>query len=315
MKNSGIGKSKTIITAEVSSNTQMGHRLYRMKLRIFGEGRTLFSQFKPGQFAEFDLRNVALPKNAKISADLADKSSRHLMLRRPFSFAEVAMKGGEVFVKLLYLVLGPATLRMTTLSQGDQISIIGPLGRGFWVPENKTTAIIVAGGMGAPPLQHLGRYLTAHHPHLHTVAFAGAKTKDDLPFGLMTAKKETEPSVCLEEFARDGIESFIATDDGSLGFKGYVTDCLAKWLEKTHIDHAKTIIYTCGPDPMLAAVAKLAAKENIDCQVSLERMMGCGIGVCQSCAVESKQDTASETVYKLCCQDGPVFDAKEVVWK
>ena len=66
------------------------------------------------------------------------------------------MKGGDVFAKLLYLVLGPATLRMTTLSQGDQISIIGPLGRGFWVPEGKTTAIIVAGGMGAPPLQHLG---------------------------------------------------------------------------------------------------------------------------------------------------------------
>jgi dihydroorotate dehydrogenase electron transfer subunit len=310
-----MDRSKTIITAEVSSNTQMGPLLYRMKLRIFGEGRTLFSQFKPGQFAEFDLSGVALPKNAKIPPDLADKSSRRLMLRRPFSFAEVAMKGGEVFAKLLYLVLGPATLRMTTLNQGDQISIIGPLGRGFWVPEGKTTAIIVAGGMGAPPLQHLGRYLTAHHPHMHTVAFAGAKTKADLPFGLITAKKETELSMCLEEFARDGIESFIATDDGSLGSKGYVTDCLATWLHKTPIDHSKTIIYSCGPDPMLAAVAKLAAKENIDCQVSLERMMGCGIGVCQSCAVESKQDSASETVYKLCCQDGPVFDAKEVVWR
>jgi dihydroorotate dehydrogenase electron transfer subunit len=310
-----MGRSKAIITAEVSSNTPLSPRLYRLKLRIFGEGRALFSQFIPGQFAEFDLRNVALPKNSKIPSNLADKSSRHLMLRRPFSFADVTMKGGEIFAKLLYLVVGPATLRMTTLCQGDQLNIIGPLGRGFWVPDGKTMAIIVAGGMGAPPLQHLGRYLTTHHPHLRVVAFAGAKTKDDLPFGLMTAKKETELSMCLEEFARDSIESFISTDDGSLGFKGYVTDCLANWLHKTPLDKAKTIIYTCGPDPMLAAVATLAAKENIDCQVSLERLMGCGIGVCQSCAVESKQDTASETAYKLCCQDGPVFDSKEVIWQ
>jgi len=310
-----MSKSKAIITAEVVSNAQMGPRFYRLKLKFTGEGAKFFAQFTPGQFAEFDLRNVALPKNTEIPLDLADKSIRHTILRRPFSFADVHAKGDDIFADTLYLVLGPGSLRMTSLRKGDQINLIGPLGRGFWVPDGKTTAIIVAGGMGAPPLQHLGKHLTTHHRHLHVVAFAGARTKHDLPFSLNTVHSETELSLCLEEFAREGIKSFIATDDGSLGSKGYVTDCLANWLHKTHIDKAKTVIYTCGPDPMLAAVAKLAAKENIDCQVSLERMMGCGIGVCQSCAVESKRDDASETAYKLCCQDGPVFDAKEVVWK
>jgi dihydroorotate dehydrogenase electron transfer subunit len=315
MKTTCACKSKALITAQVVSNAPMGPRLYRLKLRLTGEGARLFSAFTPGQFAEFDLRNVALPKSAEIPADLADKSMRNLILRRPFSFADVIKHGEDIIADVVYLVLGPGSLRMTTAREGDQINLIGPLGRGFWVPEGKTTAIIVAGGMGAPPLQHLGKHLTLHYPRLHVVAFAGAKTKADLPFSLTTVHSETELSLCLEEFARDGIESFIATDDGSLGFKGYVTDCLATWLHKTHLDRTKVIIYTCGPDQMLAAVAKLAAKENIECQVSTERLMGCGIGVCQSCAVECVKPGSDETVYRLCCQDGPVFDSKEVVWK
>jgi dihydroorotate dehydrogenase electron transfer subunit len=315
MKNTRAGKSKGLVTALVVSNTRMGPRLYRLKLKLTGEAARLFSGFIPGQFAEFDLRTVAIPKSAEIPADLVDKSGRHIILRRPFSFADVEKQGDATITDVLYLVLGPGSLRMTTLKGGDQISLIGPLGRGFWVPEGKTTAIIVAGGMGAPPLQHLGKFLRTHHSHLLVVAFAGAKTKGDLPFGLTGVHSETELSLCLEEFARDGIESFIATDDGSLGFAGYVSDCLVNWLHKTHLDRTKAIIYTCGPDEMLAAVAKLAAKENIDCQVSTERLMGCGIGVCQSCAVECKTPDSNETFYKLCCQDGPVFDSKEVVWK
>jgi dihydroorotate dehydrogenase electron transfer subunit len=204
---------------------------------------------------------------------------------------------------------------MTTLKKDDEINLIGPLGRGFRVPEGKTTAIVVAGGMGAPPLQHLAKSLSEKHSNIKIIAFAGAKTKADLPFNLIPTNNKTELSLCLEEFLRLGIESFIATDDGSLGFKGYVTDCLAKWLKKSHLDRSRAIIYTCGPDPMLAAVAKLAAQENIECQVSLERMMGCGIGVCQSCAVECKMEKSGETEYKLCCKEGPVFDSKEVIWR
>ena len=94
-----------------------------------------------------------------------------------------------------------------------------------------------------------------------------------------------------------------------------VTERLARWLDEQRDGSAEgTIIYACGPEPMLAATAKLAAQRNIECQVSMERRMACGIGVCQSCAVECRVEGSNETIYKLCCQDGPVFDSRAVVF-
>jgi len=118
----------------------------------------------------------------------------------------------------------------------------------------------------------------------------------------------------VPEFAKYGIESILATDDGSAGYHGLVTDCLTEWLEKSDLPIDDIIICACGPEPMLASVAKIAAEKNIDCQVSMERRMACGIGLCQSCAVECKVPGSNETIYKMCCQDGPVFDAREVVF-
>jgi dihydroorotate dehydrogenase electron transfer subunit len=117
----------------------------------------------------------------------------------------------------------------------------------------------------------------------------------------------------LGEFARYSINSFVATDDGSAGFRGLVSTCLLDWLKQNNINPAETVIYACGPNAMLASVAKLAAEKSIDCFVSMEEMMACGIGLCQSCAVKCKADGAGEH-YKLCCKDGPVFNAKDVVF-
>jgi len=118
----------------------------------------------------------------------------------------------------------------------------------------------------------------------------------------------------LGEFARYGIESLVATDDGSAGFAGLVTDCLSEWLDQSSSGGKDMIIYGCGPEQMLARVAKIAKQKKIDCQVSMERVMACGIGLCQSCAVECRVAESNETVYKLCCEDGPVFDSREVVF-
>jgi dihydroorotate dehydrogenase electron transfer subunit len=118
----------------------------------------------------------------------------------------------------------------------------------------------------------------------------------------------------IREFARYGIESIIATDDGSAGFHGLVTDCFLLWLKENRVEAKNAIIYSCGPEPMLAKVARIARERGIDCQVSMERRMACGIGVCQSCAVECRFEGSNETVYKMCCEDGPVFDAKQVVF-
>jgi dihydroorotate dehydrogenase electron transfer subunit len=312
---SGINESvKGVFEAVVSSNKQIGPRFYKLKLIFSQDGAKAFAGFKPGQFAELDISSIALPAPEQIPPDLCDASGRNILLRRPFSFTDVTIHGNKTIVDLLYCVVGPASLRMTTLSAGDLLSIIGPLGKGFRIPDNKKNALLVAGGMGTPPLQHLAKVLTSEHTDIEVTAFAGAKTVSSLPFEGKLDEISQQLGFSLNEFAQYGIESVVATDDGSAGYKGFITDCLAEWLEKSDVACDRMIIYSCGPEVMLARVAKIAEDKNIDCQVSMERRMACGIGLCQSCAVECRVNGSVETVYKMCCEDGPVFDSGEVVF-
>ncbi len=310
--NSSSAKGK--FEALVCSNRRIGPGFYRLRLHFTQDGAIAFADFQPGQFAQFDLSNTALPSPDDVPPELRDSSGRKILLRRPFSFAEVTTEGGETFAELLYCVVGPATVRMTTLSAGDQIDVIGPLGRGYRIPDGKKTALLVGGGMGTPPLQHLAQSLTARNDGIDVVSFAGAKTAEALPFEGRLDEISRTLGFSIPEFAKYGIESIVATDDGSAGYHGLVTDCLAEWLEKSDLSYGDVIICACGPEPMLAGVAQIAAEKNIDCQVSMERRMACGIGLCQSCAVECKVPGSDETIYKMCCRDGPVFDATEVVF-
>ena len=308
--------AKGAFEAIVSSNKQIGKRFYRVRLEFSANGASAFADFRPGQFAELDLSSTALPAAENIPEDLLDAAERNILLRRPFSFTDVTADRDKTFADLLYCVVGPATLRMTTLSTGDSISAIGPLGNGFSIPDGKKTALLVAGGMGVPPLLHLAKALTAdsHTTRIEVIAFAGAKTATELPFESRLDEISQQLGFSIPEFARYGIESLVATDDGSVGYHGFVTDCLAEWLGRSRLDSNSTIIYCCGPEPMLARVSEIAKDKNIDCQLSLERRMACGIGLCQSCAVECKVSSSNETVYKMCCKDGPVFDSREVVF-
>lgn len=303
-----------IFTAAVSANRQIAERFYKLKLEFSGSAAVAFSKFKPGQFVQLDLSTTALPSSDSIPEDLADASRRQILLRRPFSFTETKAQKDRTAAELLYCVVGPATLRMTTLTTGDSINIIGPLGNGFWVPHDKKTALLIVGGMGAPPLQHLAKILTAEHCDIETIVIAGARTASQLPFESRLDEISQQLGFVLPEFAKFGVKSQVATDDSSAGFAGSVTDCLLDWLAKYGSGHDKIIIYGCGPEAMLARLAEIAKEKNIDCQVSMERRMACGFGVCQSCAVECKVDDSNETIYKLCCEDGPVFDSREVVF-
>jgi len=305
----GKKTNKGPFTAAVISNKKIGCDFYRLSLEFDGTAAKAFAKLIPGQFAQLDLTNTCLPPNNIIPPDLADAADRNILLRRPFSFCSASCKDKKATAEILYCVVGPASLRMTTLAKRDTINIIGPLGNGFIVPKNKKTALIVIGGMGAGPLLHLVKLLKKKHPRIRPVVFAGAKSECCLPFKI---KKKTKLKFSLPEFAKDKIETFTTTDDGSLGIKGFVTDCLKDWLNCQKPSAAETIIYSCGPEAMLAEIARIAEKFNIDCQVSTERTMACGTGLCQSCAVECKEDTG--TVYKMCCKDGPVFDAKTVKW-
>ena len=314
MENLQLGQ-KGQFEASVLFNKYLRKCFHRLGLQLTGAGAEAFAKTRPGQFAQFDISTVALPPPEAIPEELKDVAAKQILLRRPFSFARVAReKTGTTAVEVVYCVLGPATLRLTTLAKGQSINVIGPLGNGFPVPQgNKKKAILVAGGMGSPPLEHLAQVLTAEAPKVDVIAFAGAKTKDDLPFEKVLDKISQELGFWLAEFARYSISSFVATDDGSAGFKGLVSNCILDWFKQDNINPAEIIIYACGPKAMLASIAALAAQKRIDCFVSMEEMMACGIGLCQSCAVKTKQDGTGEH-YKLCCKDGPVFDAKDVVF-
>ncbi len=305
---------KAMSDAVVFANKQIGGRFYRLGLEFSTDAAAAFAKAGPGQFAQLDLSGIAPPPADAIAEDLQDAAGRKILLRRPFSFCDVGSWREKTRIEILYCALGPATLRMTTLSAGNSVSVIGPLGNGFQAPAGKKTALLVSGGMGAGPLIHLAKTITADFPEVEVIAFAGAKTKAELPFETPTDEISQQLGYSLHEFARLAVESQVATDDGSIGYEGLVTDCFLQWLGQRSLSAKDTVIYSCGPEKMLARMAEIAENKKIDCQVSMERMMACGFGVCQSCAVKCKVNGSSQTIYKLCCKDGPVFDTREVIF-
>jgi dihydroorotate dehydrogenase electron transfer subunit len=168
------------------------------------------------------------------------------------------------------------------------MDVVGPLGHGWEIPDGVSHALLVAGGLGAAPLGMLAEQLSERG-----VAVAMAQ-------GAPTASR----LVAREHFERVVRRHEIATDDGSAGESGFVTGPVARLLTDERFD----AVYTCGPEAMQRIVASMARDVDIPCQVSLERLMGCGIGACLSCVVSTRSGL------KRACVDGPVFDAEEVVW-
>lgn len=297
--------------ARVTHNRQLGKHCYRLGLQFSGSGAELFAAFQPGQFVQIEVAGLALPPSDAIPPHLKDQAGRHVMLRRPFSLCSVSTTGTTTRIDIIYYVFGPATLRMITLKPGHLIKVLGPLGNSFTVPENKKTALLVAGGVGAPPIQHLATELAMRPDPSQVVLFAGSKTIDDLAI----ERADSTRGVSLPELETHGIAVYLATDDGSAGHHGFVTECLVEWLrQRPEFRPHELILYGCGPEPMLRVLAQIAVEHDIDCQVSLERYMACGMELCQSCVVETRTLQQTETTYKLCCLAGPVFDAREVVF-
>jgi dihydroorotate dehydrogenase electron transfer subunit len=182
-------RKKGPFVAEVVSNTPLNRHHYRLSLRLAALAARVFAKAIPGQFAQFDTTDIALPPVSDIPAELRDASQRKLILRRPLSFAGLEVKrSGDVLLDILYCVLGPGTLRMTTLAAGDTLSVIGPLGNGFAVPKGKKLALLVAGGMGAPPLEHMAQWLRHNHPKMDVMAFVGARSREQLPYTMARAQ-------------------------------------------------------------------------------------------------------------------------------
>jgi dihydroorotate dehydrogenase electron transfer subunit len=228
------------------------------------------------------------------------------MLRRPFSLAGRRDTPRGVELDVIHRVVGVGTDWLSKLRAGDQVSILGPLGNRFELPPADHTAVLVGGGVGIPPMLYLAGALRGRR----AVAFAGATTRNLMP---LTINADSQ----ADEFARHGIESILSTDDGSLGSRGFVTQALERWLDLRPTPHAPhpTVLYTCGPEPMMKRVAEIALARNIPCQIAVERAMACGMGTCQSCVIRVKAPADPKGwVYKLACTDGPIFSAAELLW-
>jgi dihydroorotate dehydrogenase electron transfer subunit len=306
---------KGIFNATVLQNRSLGDKFCRLTLELEKKAHKSFSNASAGQFIEIDVSKLALPPEKLIPGTLSDSAQRGIILRRPFSFSDIDCSKDSAVVEILYCVLGPATLRMKTLKTGDSVNLLGPLGSGFKLPEKKKLVLLVAGGMGSPPLIHLAKVIRLQQQNIEVLAFVGAKTMAGLAFlDIESNILKKKYDIKLGEFARLNIKTFIATDDGSAGFQGFITDILESWLIQNKPDGKDTIVYTCGPEAMITETAALSWKYKLPCQVSLERRMACGTGLCQSCAVKCI-DKDGGAIYKLCCKDGPVFWSDEVVWK
>lgn len=210
---------------------------------------------------------------------------RDFILRRPFSIHRAHADRLEI----LYQVLGVGTRALSLVERGDAMDLIGPLGHGWEMPEDLSHALLVCGGLGAAPMGMLATELAAKGVAV-TVA-QGAPSKERL--------------VARGLFSDVARRHQIATDDGSAGIRGLVTALIEPLLaeDRPHI------VYVCGPEAMQRVVAAQAHDAAVRCQVSLERLMGCGIGACLSCVVSTVHGQ------KRACVDGPVFDAAEVLWE
>jgi dihydroorotate dehydrogenase electron transfer subunit len=226
------------------------------------------------------------------------------LLRRPFSVFEVLRSAqGEVTgISLLNKRAGPSTSRLYDLEVGDRVACLGPLGRPFTAVAAPTEAWMVAGGVGLAPFATLAETLASMRTK--TTLFYGARSASELFY--------------LDFFERLGVQLVLATEDGSRGVRARVTAPLEEALKKkeerrTKKEAASVMIYGCGPEPMLAAVAAIAAKYHQPSQVSVERVMGCGLGGCYSCVVPVRHGDEHAHLVRSCI-NGPVFDGAELVW-
>jgi len=214
-------------------------------------------------------------------------------LRRPFSILSTQPEQGTFC--LLLKVIGAGTRSLAALSPGEPAQCLGPLGRGFEPPAAEQEALMVAGGYGIAPFNMLASELSRRGQRGRV--FYGGRSVIDL--------QQRDP------FAALGVPLHPATQDGSLGRKGLVTEALEEYLDS---GAGPVALYACGPDAMLHAVARVAERRGLPALVSLDPWMGCGVGTCLGCVVRIQQADEPRPRYRCACTEGPVFDVASVLW-
>ena len=235
------------------------------------------------------------------------------LLRRPLSYLRSSKEDGTV--EFMYKTVGHGLESLSQLKKGDEIKIMGPIGNGFAIPSGKKSAILIGGGVGIPPVLFMGEEIKKISHGIDLVAFFGS----EIPFPFETCDSDLvmpgldfSVNKSIDDMEKLGIPCRLSSQAGYEGCHlGYVTE-LAKSFIETLSDGEKTetIIYACGPESMLKAVAKLAKDDQLDCVLSLEEYMACAIGGCAGCTVRVLEDGHERM--KRVCVDGPVFDAEQL---
>lgn len=210
------------------------------------------------------------------------------LLRRPFSIHQTSSEG---MIQIYFKVVGRGTDILARVRKGEELSVFGALGKGYRI-DKSSSSVILGGGLGIAPLLFLAKEnCRIKQDCAGDLIILGGRNKDEL-----------EP--LLEDFREFGLTILTATDDGSLGHHGYVTEVLDS------LDlPGNTTVYGCGPEPMLAKVSKICKTKSFDCQVSVESVMACGMGACLGCSRPGKGGKSSHV-----CLNGPVYNAEELVW-
>jgi len=277
---SGAGAAPIRAEAEVVRNVSEGPSSWRLILRV-----PSWPGFRPGQF-------VMLSAGAQLAARRTDP-----LLPRPMAIYREETEGGWSNVEILYKRVGRGTALLAEVRPGQRVAIVGPLGKAFPLPRAGERVTVVAGGTGIASVYELATRLAGSHP---VEVLFGARTASDL--------------MAVEDFEALKIPFRLATEDGSAGVHGVVTDLLESALEgpAVGVDFPAPgrLVYVCGPTAMMRRCAEIASRCEVPCIAALETTMACGFGVCLGCAAPLR-----EGGYALVCRDGPAFDAASIDWE
>lgn len=232
---------------------------------------------RPGQFI-----NIRPPEHCSF------------ILRRPFSIYRVNGGDRAATVEVVFDIRGPGSAVLASLRSSDAVDIVGPTGRAFTIPRRQHSCLLVGGGVGATPLFFLADELRA----------AGKRV--DILWGARRGARLVNPM----EAGQLGETAQMSTEDGSVGYRGMVTDLLPLMMGRCGTE----VIYACGPAPMLAAVSRFGLEHGIPVQVAMEELMGCGFGVCMSCVAPVWNREGTKVMRVRTCVDGPVFNGARVAW-
>jgi len=271
-------------TVAIEGNTRIGRDTYRLRFDCPEIARRIV----PGQFVMLRLAGCSDP-----------------LLGRALALYDVVVgaDGEPAGLEVVYLIVGKLTRRLATMQPGALLEVWGPLGNGF-PPTETEHLVMVAGGIGQTPFLALAWEYLGLHAYGDPPRQVPRAQKVTLCYGARSG----EYLAGLDDFERTGVEVRLSTDDGSLGHHGVVTELIAPVVEESPLGCR---LVCCGPEPMLAAAAKIARELGLPCQVSLETPMACGIGICFSCVAKIR-DPSGQWDYRRTCVEGPVFEAADV---